>query len=230
MNQVVLRKIAISVAAISLGCFMAVLLLCSVVLNDPVRCYADSFSASCGVEGIRISCTPLIVESIASYDGAFYEDGSGREVMGVAAIMLRNSSDETVPYANVIVYTENCRYEFEATMIPPGAAVLIPERNALILSEQKIKRCFGWMTVLQSKLPQDIKIEMSEGFTVTNQGPKTIRNLIVYHRTYIADGDFYMGGRAFETKIKRIAPAQCISVMADNFALGYSEIVWYAIQ
>lgn len=230
MNQVVLRKIAISVAAISLGGFMAVLLLSSVLLNDPVRCYADSVSASCSVEGIRISCTPLIVESIASYDGAFYEDGSGREVVGVAAIMLRNSSDETVPFANVIVYTDNCRYEFEATMIPPGAVVLIPERNAAILLEQKIVRCFGWMTVLQSELPQNIKFEVSQGLTVTNQGPKSIRNLIVYHRTYIAEGDFYMGGSAFQTKIERIAPLQRISVLPDNFAPGYSEIVWYTIQ
>lgn len=232
MNHIVLRKIAISAAAVSLGGFMAVLLLCSVLVNDPVRCYADSdsYQTSGGVEGIRISCTPLTVESIASYDGAFYEDGSGREVMGVAAIMLRNSSDVTIPFASVIVYTANCRYEFEATVLPPGAAVLVPELNGTVLSEHKIERCFGWITVSQSALPEAVRIEISDGLVIANQSEKPVRDLTIYHRTYMNEGNFYMGGKAFKTVIAYIGPGERIYGMPENFAPGYSEIVWYTEQ
>ncbi len=232
MNQVIIRKIALSAASISIGCCMAVMLL-FVCLKGSVCCSAESpLSSQEGtvIEGIRISCTPLIVERLAFYDGVFYEDGTGREVMDVAALMLHNCSDVTVPFASVVVYTEKCRYEFEATMLPPDSSLLIPEMNGAALSEKEIVRCFGWITVNYTAPPEGVVVTEGQQISILNQSPQSIENLMVYHRTYLQENDIYLGGRAFATKIPPIAPGQQVTLLPDNYAPGYSRLVWYEIK
>ncbi len=233
MNQVVLRKIALSVASVGMGGLMAVILLCNICIKSPIECHADSVEVSSGdsaTMGIPISSTPLVVDAMASYDGMFYEDGTYRDVMGVAAIMLRNCSDITIPYACVIVYTENCRYEFEATMLPPNSNVIIPELNCALLTEKNIVNCFGWITVSNSTQPDHIMITASEQVCVRNLSSKPVQNLVVYHRTFLQDGNFYLGGKAFTTKIPYIEPEKAIHFLPGNFAPGYSQVVWYDVK
>lgn len=233
MNQVIFRRIALSLASVSFGGFMAVVLLCSICMKTPVYCQADGLEprqSNFSTEGIRISCTPLIVESLASYDGKFYEDNSGREVMGVAAILLRNCSDTTIPYANVIVYTENCRYEFEGTMLPPDSAVLIPEMNGALLQEHKIVKCFGWITVSYTLLPENVFIAESDNVKIINQSQKFLENIWIYHRILLPEENIYVGGKAFISKIPYLAPGESVSFLPENYAPGYSKVVWYGTK
>ncbi len=233
VNQVKLRKIALSIASISAGGFLAALLLCSVCINAQVYCYAESPESAqnrVSAEGIRISCTPLVVENMAYYDGVFYEDGSGREVVGVAAVLLRNCSDATVPFASMVVYTENCRYEFEATMLPPDSTVLIPEMNGALLTEKDIVRCFGWVTVPKDTPPEGITVTAAQHITVANLSSVTVENLLVYYRTYLREEDVYLGGMSFILKAPAMAPGETVTLFPDCYAPGYSRVVWYAAK
>lgn len=178
---------------------------------------------------ISISCTPLVIKNLSSYDGNFIEDGSGREVQNVAAIMLYNSRDSVVPYAFITLYTEHCRYTFNAYMIPPKSSVLVPEENAQKLTETDIVRSFGWTTAKQEIRQHSLSIQ-EDGMCclrVTNQSGSKIHNLTIYHRTYISEGDFYMGGKAFETQISYIAPGNTVTIYPDNYASGYSKVVYF---
>ncbi len=225
MNQVVFRKIALSVAGISIGGLLAVLLLCSAVTGAYVSCSAEG-TQTYRESGILISCTPLVVERLAYYDGAFYEDGTGTEVINVAALELRNSSDVTIPFASVVVYTETCRYEFEATMLPPHSTVLIPELNRAQLTEKEIARCFGWITVSHTSVPENLTVHENDKIYICNTSDKAVKNIRVYYKTYLSQEQIYVGGRAYVQEIPYIAAGETVSFLPAYYAPGYSRVVW----
>jgi len=238
MNHIAVRKISLSIASVSFGVLTAVMLIYSAIygsvhttaLSDQpmVSQLAETASQKLSLP-IPISCTTLVVEDLAAYDGAFYEDGSGREVCNVAALMLRNTGEELVPYAHVVIHTTDQSYVFDGFMIPPGAAVLIPEKNARKLSSIAVESCFGWSTVMRQDDRYAISVSetgMNE-LAVTNLSGEQIHSLTLYHKTYLDDWGFYMGGRAVETLVGPISPGQTVTVHPEYYASGYSKVVYY---
>lgn len=239
MNHIILRRIALSAAAVSFG-LLAVMAMLWIT--------ADHYSASTeqnlrseqtqqlekgitvlGDLPIEISCTPLVVKQLAAYDGKFFEDGSGREVMDVAAVLLYNSSDRLIPYAYLTVRTENCQYTFDAYMLPPKSSVLVPDRSAQRLTETNITDTFGWTTVKNdSQRPVlEIREQGMGSLRIQNLSGKKLRDLTVYYRTYISDGEFYLGGKVFQTQVAEIPPGETAVICPANYASGYSKVIYY---
>lgn len=239
MNHVKMRRLALVAASVSISSFLCLLLVGATIEDFFPKVSAHGFFgkesekqraiSEAQMEPIVISCTPLEIQGIVSYDGKFTEDGTDREVQDVAAIMLYNTRDEIVPYAFVTVYTENCRYTFHAYMIPAKSCVLVPEETAQKLTETDILRVFGWTTVSREKKKIRLDIEEIEMncLCVTNRSGSKVKDLTIYYRTHISEGDFYMGGKAFQTKIKYIAPGESILINLPNYAAGYSKVVFY---
>lgn len=231
MNYVKLRRIALSMASVS---FSALLMLCMLWINvidsdadTEKRTPSEKTGSIVLPEGI--SCTPLVVQEIASYDGKFIEDGSGREVLNVAAILLYNSSDKIVPYANVTVYTQNCKYTFEAFMLPPESTVLVPDSEGKTLTEKEITRIFGWVTVKPNEYRPHVTVTERENgcLEVQNLSGNRIHDLKLYHRTYISETGVYMGGKAFFTEITEVPPGETVQLYPANYAPGYSKVICF---
>lgn len=234
MNHIKLRRIAISAASVSFGSLMAVVLLWSSAFQSSAGADPGDSSQQIIVSQeedalpIPISCTPLVVEKLSAYDGSFLEDGSGQEVMDVAAILLHNNSTSVIPYAYVTVYTQSCRYKFDAFMIPPESSVLVPDADGKKLQDTSVVRVFGWITVNnQSKA---IHLEMwekgNDGLWVQNVSGQKLRGVTLYHRTYIAEGGFYLGGKAFATLLPELPPGGKVLVFPKNYARGSSRVVY----
>lgn len=234
MNHIKLRRIALSAAAVSFGILAALATLwittvgCKASATQPEVNILQTDTGSISDE-IEISCTPLIVKQLAAYDGKFFEDGSGREVVDVAAVMLYNSSDRLIPYACLTVYTENCKYNFDAFMLPPKSSVLVPEKSAQKLTETAITDTFGWTTVKNTVQRPALEIrEQGMGcLQIKNLSGKKLRNLTVFYKNYITDGDFYVGGRAFSVCVDQILPGDTAMVFPDHYAAGYSRVIDY---
>ena len=233
MNHVKIRRMALAVASISLGTLTTLVMIGSSVVGEFTEVSAEEFLNSRKIQSQEIeqpiSCTSLAVERLLSYDGKYIEDGLEREVQDVAAIMLYNSKDTVIPYAYITVYTQNCKYTFNAYMIPPKASVLVPEETAQKLTESHVVRTFGWTTVKEEgrRVRLDIE-EVGMGcFRVTNMTGSKVHDLTIYHRTYIPEESFYMGGKAFQTHIPYIAPGNTVLVYPENYVSGYSKIIYY---
>ncbi len=239
MNHIKLRRFALSAAAISFGLLAVIVMLWITaehysasaeqdLQSDQTRQLAKDITAMEDLP-IEISCTPLVVRQLAGYDGKFFEDGSGREVMDVAAVMLYNSSDRLIPYAYLTVYTENCQYTFDAYMLPPKSSVLVPDRSAQKLTETDITDTFGWTTVKnEAQRPAlEIREQGMGSLRIQNLSGKKLRDLTVYYRTYISDGDFYLGGKVFQTQVEEIPPGETAVIFPVNYASGYSKVIFY---
>lgn len=235
MNHIKLRRLAISAASVSFGLLMAVTLIwsCAFISSagaDPGDiCQQSIQQQGESILPAPISCTPLVVEKLSAYDGSFLEDGSGQEVMDVAAILLHNHSASVIPYAYITVYTPSCRYTFDAFMIPPDSSVLVPEVNGKKLQEVSVVRVFGWITV--NNQTQDIRLETwekgNDGLWVQNASGRRIRGVTLYHRTYISEGGFYLGGKAFATILPELPPGGMVLIFPENYARGSSRVVYY---
>ena len=176
-----------------------------------------------------ISCTSICVNRVVSYDGPFYEDGTGREVIDIAALEICNQGDVVIPYACIIVETEGQQYIFQATMIPVDTPVLVQESNAQPYFREEILNIFGWNTVRKCSIQPPVAIAetgMSE-WTLINQSVQAVENLSVYYRTYYPEGNVYSGGKAFSVKIPKIEPGEKIKLYPEYYVSGYSRIVYY---
>lgn len=233
MNHIFIRKLALTLASVSFSIMMALAMLCSAAYGETVSTRENSVKAqenemqSDGTE-YPISCTSLVIENLASYDGAFYEDGSGREVLNVAALMVRNDSNRVIPYAHITVETEDASYIFDATVLPPNSRVLIPEKNGRILSNSEIIDYFGWNTVKDKSSQIGVKVYDTKqwGICLYNISDNAMSDLTVFYRTYIEDGDFYMGGKAFQTVISKIDAGESVDIIPQYYASGYSRVVF----
>lgn len=236
MTHIAVRRIALTVASVSFSLLTALVLIVSAAYGDTVTVAAVSKAPSHVTDGetvefpFSISCTSLVVEAVAGYDGPFYEDGTGREVLNTAAVLLRNTGAEVIPYAHVILRTNSASYIFDGFLIPAGAAVLIPEKYASpYVSAEMITSCFGWATVMKYPDAYALTIE-EEGMgqlLITNHGDADVRNLTLYHKTYLQENDLYIGGIAFETRVEHIGAGETALICPQNYAAGYSKVVYY---
>lgn len=236
MTHIAVRRWALGVASVSFSLLTALVLVVSAAYSDGLMAEKQTAGTEVYLEqsGVSfpyaISCTALVVEHVSSYDGPFYEDGSGREVFNTAAILVRNTGSSMIPYAHIILRTQNTSYIFDGYLLAPGASVLIPEKYALpYIPPKEVISCFGWATVMQQAQTYSITIEeigMGE-LCVTNLSGSQLTNLTLYHKTYLPKEDLYIGGAAFVSRIDRIDAGESIVLSPNHYAAGYSKIIYY---
>lgn len=235
MNHIQIRRIALGVAAFSLSLLSGLVLCltaCSMKLIPAVnRSEKTEQSMSQTVSWqwpTEVTGTNLLLHNLAIYDGPFYEDGTGREVFNVAAVVMENRGSTMISFAQLKLRTETGVYEFEAMMIPPHAKVLVPEKSAATYTDSPVIHCQGWTADARDMPAYPITvIPMSIGTVrLVNLSDDALADIHLYHRTYLAESDLFVGGVVFETVIPSIAARSFTEVRPAYYAGGYSEIVY----
>lgn len=234
MSHTAVRRAALTSFAVNLFCLLAVILMASVIYprpGVPASVVPEEAEDAGQVQPLalpmKIECTSLTVQTMAVYDGPFYEDGSGREVGDVAAVMVYNDSNSLIPYANIMVATENARLTFHAYMLPPRSVTLVPEAAAQPYSPDPITQIYGWHTVKQEQSRTEILIAEQNDTTlrIENHSGRVLRNLTVSFKKYI-DG-VYIGGRPFAFTVSELSEGKSVVLSAPCYVSGYSRILYY---
>ena len=99
MNHVKMRRLALVAASVSISSFLCLLLVGATIEDLFPKVSAHGFFGKeskkqraileAQMEPIVISCTPLEIQGIVSYDGKFTEDGTDREVQGRPVCLLQ---------------------------------------------------------------------------------------------------------------------------------------------
>lgn len=170
--------------------------------------------------------TDLIVKGIYPYDGLYWEDGSGCVVTGVAAILVENAGSYGIEKANIVVGQGDRLLRFDGTTIPPGAQVVILERNKSGFSRDMVKYCFGsqrlqlegWdLSVVNWESP-DIGT-----LCLTNSTDSPICGLHLMYKDYLQG--MYIGGATNSYYIEKLLPGETIHIAPKRFAGGVSKIL-----
>lgn len=172
--------------------------------------------------------TDLNALGLGLYDGPFWEDGSGDEVIGICALVLKNEGEEYIREGEVWLESSAGRLEFAFSMLPPGESVMIPEKN-----RQKVRPAYlSGMGATLEVLPNDqimsqIKAEEQGQILlgITNEGQETLCGLKLYFKTYDTPAQIYIGGSVKTYDLPEILPGQTIEISPYGYVSGYSKVL-----
>lgn len=175
----------------------------------------------------------LVCVQYSSFSGTFPEDGSGRQVNNVAAILVHNSSAEFLDYAKVSCAIGNESGTFLVTGLPPGATAWVLEKDAKTV---KADENFGTMQCREYSFRQDAvmatdKLAVStSGSTVTvvNQSGQILRNVCLYYKSVHDDGN-YFGGITYMLSFGDLDPGETAQKQSSHYG-AQSQIVRYSFQ
>ncbi len=176
----------------------------------------------------------LVVRKISAYDGIFLEDGSDTEVEGIAAIILENTGDEAVEYAEVELSGTAGQFVFICTDIPAGGVAVVQEKEAAAMREDiSWRRCEAAVARLD-------ELEMSEGEVIVTEGEnnslivenisnKDIPVVRIYYKFYSEENDAYVGGITYTVKISDLTEGSKVTVSPSHYATGFSKVLMVRI-
>lgn len=179
-------------------------------------------------QGIELSTDGLSVEQFGKYTGEYVEDGSGDVVNDIAAMVVKNQSEEMLQVAEIEVQIDREDTAlFRLSNIPPGKSVLVLDQNKLFCDDNAdiryLSDASSWMDEVTME-DECIEIEGKDGrLTVKNMSDQSIELIYVYYKT-LADENLYFGGITYRVPVEEIPRNTVVETEAGHYRLKKSEI------
>ena len=184
------------------GSLLTALLLASIVAKG---CESQLY-LPCDVEQ-----TPLRIMELRCYDGPFVEDGSCRQVRGVAALVLFNPSKQFL--------------ECGAVKVWQGGRLLVLESSAKPYSSDRITDCWGWCITTKTDRPIQVEEVGRSALAVTNLQTETVEEITVYYKDYDPIEKLYIGGISHSITVYNLQKGHRVVVPAFRYLSGESMVV-----
>lgn len=173
--------------------------------------------------------TSLVARQLVSYDGPSMEDGTEAALEGTAALVLENTGTVGMEYVQVVLTQNGQELRFEATYIPPRAAVLIVESNRTPYSGAPVENC-RCRTVIPGSFDWSkgvIRIEERDvgSLAVTNLTDQPISCTRVFYKQHDGYEDLYIGGITYSAVLTDLMPGETRVITPYRYACGYSAVV-----
>lgn len=176
------------------------------------------------VSGIKIN-------SVSSYDGAYYEDGSDENVTGVMKISVSNTGDKDFRLLNLILTDEKgSEYSFELSTFLKGETMTALEKNRTqFASAGKIVSFRLENAAVFEQAPSlypDRFAFLINGSTirVMNISDSDYNNISVFYKNY--DGDTAVGGITYRLTIDSLAAGQTAELTAGHYDESASRLIF----
>ena len=171
----------------------------------------------------------LVAQKLTEYEGPYREDGSDEPVSGVAALMLYNTGSRDISSAMVTVKQGHQVLHFYVTWLPAGQKVLVLEYDRQMYLDAPVTDCASSGVRWEPFYPEDSMIWITEegelALTVVNCSAEAARHVRLRYKTYIEDGDFYLGGFTYSVYVGDLASGECRTVYPGHYARDTSGLV-----
>lgn len=164
-----------------------------------------------------------------SYSGSFVEDGSGRQVSGIAAVRVRNDSQKAYQLLSLRFATDGGDVIFDVTALLPGSEMTVLSKEAVPYDSAAIVSDVSVLSSIEfadspSLHPDVFELSASDGVLgVKNISGKQVGSVYVYYKSTDANGLF--GGITYRIKLGDM-PADKIARTAPPHFDGSSEILY----
>ena len=178
--------------------------------------------------------TTLVAQRLAAYDGPFLEDGSGQEVVNIAALVVYNAGDREVLQTGITLQWEAVTLCFYAENIPPGKAVLLLERNRRSCAQNEFTACSGWQVSARETRDPAAFLEITDSamgaVTVTNITSDTLQDVRLCYKSWLSPPDIYIGGISRQMSVSALQPGESTTLYPPYYARGYTKIVSVSVN
>ena len=174
----------------------------------------------------------LQITKVGSYTGAYMEDGSDEVVSDILMIMVTNSGEEYIQYAEIELSGENGTAIFSFSTLYPGETMVVLEKNRLACADE-VRYTTATLTRMAafSETPslceEQLKIQLLDGaINVTNISGNDITNEIIIYYKNCTDGLYY-GGITYRIRIAEGLKAdETRQMLAEHFSGDGSKIMF----
>ncbi len=193
--------------------------------DAPAAVLEDNRSFPATVQG-----TSLIAQQLSSYEGPFVEDGSDREVSGVAALHVYNAGSDVIAQTQVQLQYGDTTYVFCGEYLLPGETTVLLERSAKPYRTDGFSHCMGWQVIAEQNLLNHILVTDRQMGTliVKNLTDSTLNQLCLYYKTWLSPPEVYVGGIVYEVDVPELQPGETVLLYPNHYACGYSRVVFAA--
>lgn len=169
----------------------------------------------------------LEVESVFQYSG-MNPDCEDEEGDDIAAIQLKNCSDEYLQSAECTVIVENgTELTFSVEGLPAGSTVMAFEvENKEFAAGQTIKNIEteASYSAEASLCEETIEISVDDSqISLKNMTAETVQNMTVTYHCIL--DDVYFGGKSYQKKVESLGVGESITVDASECYLGEAAVV-----
>ena len=171
----------------------------------------------------------LTVERLAVYEGPMIEQESDEPSANVLSLILCNGDDREIRSVQVTLKSSDSIYRFEGTHIPGQNRVLLMEQNGAFWKNETYTACNAVVEYMEETGLSQEEIAVTEvgmgELSVTNLTENCLRNVRIFHKNCLADGDICIGGITYETPVGELKPGQTVIITPERYASGYSKVV-----
>ncbi len=178
---------------------------------------------------VAVQGTTLIAQRMATYDGPYLEDGSDREVVNIAALVVYNTGSREVLKAEITLSWGDLQFAFYGENIPSGETVLLLEKNCRSCIQTNFTDCAGWQITAEQNREPSAYLQINDSamgaVTVTNITKETLRDVRMYYKSWLSPPDIYVGGISRQMSIPVLLPGECVTLYPPHYACNYTKIV-----
>lgn len=175
------------------------------------------------------------IVNVASYTGAFVEDGSNEVVSGVLMLMIENVGEEAIQYAEITLPTNNGEAKFALSTLPAGESVVLLEQTRMkYTGNEEIGKAscqnLALFTAPLSLHQDQLKMQILNGaINVINISEEDIDgDIVIYYKN--AAADLYYGGITYRIRIEGGMKADEIKqITASHFDQAGSKIMFVTV-
>lgn len=172
------------------------------------------------------------IVSVGKYAGEYMEDGTDEVVSNVLMIVVRNTSERTLQYAEISLKADGKEAVFNISTLPPGEEMVALEKNRTeYVSEDEYKSASINKVAIFDKEPtlyeNIFEISAADGIlNVKNISDKDIDGDVFVYYKNVSDNMYY-GGITYRARISGgISAGDTEQIMARHYTLDGSKVLF----
>lgn len=177
----------------------------------------------------------MLITDIGKYTGIYMEDGSDELVSGILMIVVTNTGEDAVQYAEIELAGKSGTAEFSLSTLAPGASVVLLEQNRMAYdpAEDYASAVTKNVVLFQEPLSlceDQVKLQVLDGaINVTNiSGTDITGDIVIYYKNSAVD--MLYGGITYRVRIEGgLKSGEIRQIMASHFSESGSAIMFVTV-
>lgn len=177
---------------------------------------------------VTLSDSPLIAERLQSYEGPYWEDGSGDYVENVAGLMVHNPTDRMIEFASIAIRQGGEQLYFFIYRLPPNSRCLVLEYQRKPCVPQTVtacrELCIRWGSQEFSGEHVDY-VGLGPLMTIINRDSRQLDHVTVWYKQYVKTEDYYLGGKAYSAHLFSLESEGRRTLQPEHYHTDNARIV-----